>query len=77
MRVSSVLGANGKEQTHAKNIADVFAVFFGSLYDGDGKELHNHEGDDKPMAVSPEEVRSQLKKCEAAKLPTRMEWSCG
>ena len=65
--MSSVLDANGKEQTQAKDIADVFATFFESLYDGDGKEFHNHGGYDNAIAVSPEEVRSQLKKMRGGK----------
>eukprot|EP00959_Pyramimonas_sp_CCMP1952_P410167 8596355-Pyramimonas_sp.AAC.1 len=53
--MSSVLDAGGKEQTRARDIAEVFAAFLESLYNGNSDVFRCDATCDRAAAVAPEE----------------------
>ena len=56
----SIWDEEGVEKTDKYDIAEVFASFFESLYDGDGTDIVECVGVDPILAVSTEEIRLQL-----------------
>ena len=69
MFMTSVLDIDGTEKTEAGDIAEVFAAFFESLYQGDGAAFHSNEPFDRIDRVTTEEIRQQLKKMRLGKSP--------
>ena len=61
MCMTSVLEIDGTEKTEAGDIAEVFAAFFESLYQGDGAAFHSNEPFDRIDRVTTEEIRQHSK----------------
>eukprot|EP00973_Karenia_brevis_P080777 11207229-Karenia_brevis.AAC.1 len=65
--MSSVLNEQKEEKTNIEDIAEVFASFFESLYEGDAEKFTGMQEVEEVEAVSIEEVRRQLNKMRTRK----------